>query len=379
MNFTNPVYNPNIITSQMNNPNTIAPQMNNQMMQQIIFNPFNLQQQQKRILANQAIAATKIHSYKMLPKYKSIKYEYFSTDKFHLSQLMNLCEVEVVNEHILDAVEQYALKGIEILINKPQLFNSSLLPVVVNVVSRDFKGMNLEKCEDMRDDIVLLRTTYCNTISNETKYPLKDNECMYSLLVSVIRNKNPLVNPTFLQFNDIYSMSVITVSPIKTETTLDEDKMLVQDYLNTLTTIETIFQTAIHRNHQILILPPFGLYLDKNPIDDVIKIINLCIIKYCSAFKKIIIAIPPFYPKTVFDNFNQNIIRLQDIYDDVDTKWENEDMKNSLMSNPLMMNPNGMMNQNEQMFNSNSNDDNIELENIVKMIKRDKKKKKKKY
>ena len=78
-----------------------------------------------------------------------------------------------------------------------------------------------------------------------------------------------------------------------------------------LETIETLFQTAISANHNVLVLTAFGNTIDDVPQEDIVKIYNHCIFKYGHRFKKIIIAIPIWYGSYLFDLFDNEIIRPQ--------------------------------------------------------------------
>ena len=70
---------------------------------------------------------------------------------------------------------------------------------------------------------------------------------------------------------------------------LDENRMCSVDYIKMLETIETLFQTAIAGNHNVLVLTAFGNTIDDVPQEDIAKIYNHCIFKYGHRFKKIII------------------------------------------------------------------------------------------
>jgi predicted nucleotidyltransferase len=127
-------------------------------------------------------------------------------------------------------------------------------------------------------------------------------------------------------------MGMITTAPIKVETLLKDNKMNSNDFINTCTIIETVFQTAIARGHPILILTPFGHEEENNPISDIIKVYNYCIYKYGHWFKRIIVAVPTYYPKSVFDSYQQNIINPIDIVSEIDDECEADEMRQCLMS-----------------------------------------------
>jgi hypothetical protein len=294
--------------------------MKSQQNMQQIFDPKKLDPRSKRTLINQTIAQTKIGLYKAFPKFKSISCQF--TSNFNPGVPNNICEVDVVYDHILDVAELYAEKGI----NYTQTNNMN--PVIINVVGREFSGSNLETCENIRDEIVNIRTTFSNTIGSNPPYPMNEEECVYSRVVTIIRPKQPI---QWLAYPQTYRTAMITVAPIKIEKLLSDNKMSCMDFGKTCTVIECIFQAALAKGHPILILPPFGHEDDNNPIDDIIKVYNYCIFKYGHLFKKIIIGVPPHYPQSVFKAYQKDIIKPQDIVTIVDKQFEQEEMKKSLM------------------------------------------------
>jgi hypothetical protein len=281
----------------------------------------------------------------------------------------SICEVEVVYEHAIDVAEQYAEKGIM------YTTNNNMNPVVLNVVGKNFTGLNLESNEDIRDDIINIRTTFCNTTGHTSgsQFPVKEKQCVYSKAVSVIRPKNPV---DFIPFPQIYRFALITTSAIKAEKILSENRMNSDDYCNTCTTIECVFQTAIARGHPVLVLTPFGHVEENNPVSDIIKIYNYCILKYGHWFKKIIVAVPQHYPKSSFESYHDSIMKPQEIVTEIEDECEVDEMRqtllaksaaqnaslqnpmetpmmnNPMMNNPMMNNPmmnNPMMNQQNNM------------------------------
>jgi hypothetical protein len=144
---------------------------------------------------------------------------------------------------------------------------------------------------------------------NGNPYPLKDRECVYNRYLTVIRDEN--MNP--LDLNNIYRFGIITASPITKPLLLNDSKMSSEDFINILSSVETVFQTAIYYNHNILLLTPFGHTDDEVPQEDIVKIYNLCIYKYGHRFKYIIICVPKWDGNYLFDLFNDMIIRPQEI------------------------------------------------------------------
>lgn len=302
---------------------------NNQMMQmnpikqqQQVFDPSKINQTMKRTLTNQTITQSKIGCYQKFPKFKPVVLQ--TTKNFVPIVPSNICEVQVVYEHILDVAEKYAEKGITYA--TPNHMN----PVVLNVVGRDFSGSNLETNEEIRDEIINIRTTFNNCLGSRCPFPITEEQNVYSKVVTVIR---PTIPYMFLPPPQTYRVSMITTAPIKTEKLLtDENKMELSDYLKTCSIIEGVFQTAIAGSHSILILPPFGHEEDNNPVDDIIKIYNFCIYKYSHYFKKIIIGVPPHYPKSVFADYQKEIVKPNELVLEIDNKQEADELQRKLLS-----------------------------------------------
>lgn len=291
-----------------------------QMPQVMTFDPTKCDTRFKKTMMNQTIAQTKIGMYKNLPKFKPLTSSYYQD--YNPGPPTNICEVSVVFEHVIDAAEPYAEKGLN--------YNSgnNMNPVVLNVVGNEFMGTNLESSENVRDELINIRTTFNNTIGTNSVFPMKEDECVYSKIVTVIRPKYPM---SFLPYPQTYRFGLITAAPIKVEDLLSENRMKANDYVRTCTILECVFQTAISTRHMTLVLPPFGHEDDGNPVDDIIKIYNYCILKYGHMFQKIIIGVPPYYPKGIFEAYKQGIINPMELVASVDKKYEQELLKKNLM------------------------------------------------
>jgi len=290
----------NLINSQMHN----------------IFDPTKMDSRVKKMLIQQNITQSKIGLYKSYPKYKPVTCSFVGN--YQPCVPSSICDVKVIYAHSIDVAEEYAEKGLQIS------NENKMNPVVLNLVGKDFSGTNFESNEDIRDEIINLRTSFNDTLGTQIPYPVKETDCVYAKSVTVIRQKQPQMG--FLSYPQTFRFAMITTSPITKPKLISNDRMNAIDYVKTCTTIECVFQVAIAGNHHVLILSPFG-YDDANPIDDVIKIYNYCIFKYGHKFKHIIIAIPPHYPKDVFENYNKNIVNLHNLVADVDSKYDKLDME----------------------------------------------------
>jgi hypothetical protein len=255
----------------------------------------------KQTLINQNIAQSKFGMYAQCATGNCIKNHF--TQNFNIGEVNNICEVDIVNMHAIDAIKEYCQLG----------FNAGfkdgwINPVSMCTVGDDFIGSNYPQSEGIRDDTYNIRTNYNTITKNNNPFPLKQNECVYNRFVTVIRDSN-LQAITDLQ--NLYRFGLITVAPINKPKLLDENRMHSTDFIKIMCIVETIFQTAIAGSHNILVLTPFGNTEDDVPQEDIVKIFNSCIFKYGHRFKKIVVAVPIWYGTYMFDLFNNEIIRPQ--------------------------------------------------------------------
>ena len=111
--------------------------------------------------------------------------------------------------------------------------------------------------------------------------------------------------------------------------------MKSNDYIKMLCTIETIFQTAIAGSHNVLVLTPFGNTEDNVPQEDIVKLYNSCIFKYGHRFNKIIIAVPIWYGTYMFDLFNNEIVRPQNIIQQENSESDESESEQHTLKNKI--------------------------------------------
>jgi hypothetical protein len=298
------------------NPNNINQLMQNMialgMMKNLPFDP-STDTRHKRMFISQNITEAKSGLYQKFQKYETVPF--FYVENCDPGKTDSICEVKVVHEHALDVAETYADRG-HVNFTKQNKMN----PVVLNVVSSEFIATAFESNDDMRDDIINIRTTFCVCPQKNSVFPLKEKQCAYTPLVTVIRPKNPKMTPAFLPLTMLYRTALISAAPIKQEGIIK--KFSSKDFMASLENIECAFQCAVGNDHQVLILTPFGHKEDNNPINDIIKIYNYCIMKYSHKFKNIIIAIPPHHQKEIFEVYAEKIINPMDLTKLIDDKYE---------------------------------------------------------
>jgi hypothetical protein len=262
----------------------------------------------KQTFINQNIAQSKFGIYSQCHTGPCVKNRF--NQNFVIGDVNNICDVEVVNLHPVDAIANYCSFGF----NQP--LKDGINPVTVCSVGEEFVASNFPQSEGIRDDTFNIRTNFNTITRNINHFPIKESECVYTRFITVIRDQklNPIIDQQYL-----YRFALITTSPLHKPKLLDENKIISEDFLRLMSTIETIFQTAIAGNHNVLVLSAFGNTEDDVPQEDIIKIYNACIYKYGHRFIKIIIALPIWYGTYIFNLFNDNIIRPQFFHDDDDT------------------------------------------------------------
>jgi hypothetical protein len=203
-------------------------------------------------------------------------------------------------------------------------------PVTMCVVNRnEFTATNFNQSEGITDDIYNLRTNYNLIAYQGNPFPIKDKECVYNRFITVIRDKNftPIPLPM------TYRFAVITTSSENKPALIDESRMSSTHFLNMLSTLETVFQTAIYYGHNILLLTPIGQSDDEVPQEDVIKIYNSLIFKYQHKFKYIIICVPEWDGKEMFDMYDSYIVQPQKLCEENETVNFTMKIKNNKSSN----------------------------------------------
>jgi len=278
--------------------------------------PSNIEKRKKSYIISQNISASISGSYKNIRKYDPMCNSYESMSDNELGKIDHICEVKVIHEHALDIASTITDIGVKNFTKQ-----NKLNPVILNVVGKDFLGRSYETSDEMRDETLNLRTTFCTSTTRNNVLPIKENHCLHTKNILVIRPKNVSLQPNvLLPISSIYRTDVITTCPITQEK--NTKKMNSNDFIKTCTTIECVFQTALALSNYTLILTPFGYVTDNNPTSDIIKIYNYCIMKYGHKFKSIIIAIPSYYPKQIFDEYQNDIVKPNELCKIIDDKYE---------------------------------------------------------
>jgi hypothetical protein len=164
------------------------------------FDPTRMDISYKRQIISHNISQAKGGHFKQIPKFNSIRVPY--SQNYDPGSPSKICEVLVIYDHAIDVAKQFAEVGCRNFTN-----DNNKNPVIINTVGEDFTGLNFESNEEIRDEIVNLRTTISVTTGNNPPYPLKNGDCVYTKLVSVIRPKIPT---SLLNWENLYRIGIIT-------------------------------------------------------------------------------------------------------------------------------------------------------------------------
>ena len=156
-------------------------------------------------------------------------------------------------------------------------------PLVINMTGEKFPGGNIDLGIYAQEESLFCRTNYFRTLEINN-YPLNGSYAIYSPKVYVFRNTdlNFLVSPFYVSF--------IAVSAIK-DPKLEHGKFRKNDYEVTMNKIELVFQTAMMKGHDSVVLSAFGCGQCHNPVHDIINIFNKVVEKWKNTFKIIVFAV----------------------------------------------------------------------------------------
>lgn len=308
--------------------------------------PKNFDPKVKNHIVHQNIYHAGYGNYKVCPVMASVKFPYKNT--YNPGTINSVCRVMVHNKHALDVASTLCDHGLNSLTaRKP-------IPAVIYPMGKDFLGTNLESREGIYDENIILRSNYPYVIKKQNDLlPIKEGQkaVIYSNPITIIRDPN--YNP--LNYDDIYKVAVITMcyerkndllvekvrddspDPKKEEKSgkhkempkeikTKENKLLTSvDLLNFQILLESVCQAAICGYHEVLILSLFGREFGV-PVDDQIAIFNSCIMKFGHMFKGIMVCVPPYEGKDLYEYFDRYIIKPNVITKDIDMKYNAEAM-----------------------------------------------------
>ena len=136
-------------------------------------------------------------------------------------------------------------------------------PLVLNLADDTFPGGAVELGSGAQEESIFRRTNIHKSL-NISFYPLKEDECLYTPEVHVLKNEDG----TYKEHIDILSfisMAGIRIPP------LISGHLNAQDYDRLKTKFHTILRVAFSHNHQTIIMGAIGCGAWKNPPDDVAR------------------------------------------------------------------------------------------------------------
>lgn len=225
----------------------------------------------KKIIINQNIYCSRYGTFRdCCPTNPSIRFFYKLLSPDPKISNSGMCKILVKNQHALNGLTES-------------------IPAIMYPMG-NFLGTNFESFEGIYDENIILRTNYPAVIGrqNELFHPDESN-IIYSNPITIIRNEN--YEP--LNQSDVYKVAVITSCHTKKN-----------DLTDFKTCIETVFQAAFACLHNVLILTPFAQESGIS-YEDQANIFYILIQKYGHNFKEIIICVPLYENKSVYDLFNE--------------------------------------------------------------------------
>ena len=326
-------------------------------------NPQTFDPRIKNHVTNQNIYNSSQGNY-VCPISDSIKFSY--KNDYNPGPIDNVCKVIVSYKHSLDVAnsltEDFGYDAL--LYRKP-------IPVIIYPMGKEFTGTNFESREGIYDEVLILRTNYAYVIKKQFDlFTFRENEkdVVYSNPITAIRDDNyvPLSRDKLYKFG-VITMCCDTKYDHITERITDGDTyndtnvLKANDILQFQIQLEASIQVAICGFHNILILPVFGREFNI-PIDEQILVFNLCIMKYGHKFKGIMVCIPPYFDKEIFDIFDSKIIKPQIITSGIETKYKSLSISNRLVSSKQ-----------KTVDNNDNNDNSDKIKMLRKLIKQNKK------
>jgi hypothetical protein len=326
---------------------------------------------------NQNIFHSGFGDYKVCPPSGSLRFPYKSN--YDPGTIGTICKVLVHNKHAIDVANVLCEHGLNSLtLRKP-------FPVIMYPMGNEFLGTNLESREGIYDENIILRSNYPYAIKRQNDlFDKKESQkyVVYSNPITIIRDHNYAP----LNYDNIFKVGVITVCYEKKNDLLVEKKTLKEgerkdafddiktlsstDLLNLLGYIENVFQAAICGNHDVLLLTLFSKEF-KIPIDEQIMVYNICIMKYGHMLKGIMICIPPYEGKDLFEYFDKHIIKPQFLTKDIDMKYQAEAMAKRMKqsnTNIVDQNVNGNNNNNKNNKSNKNNKTNVIIKGKAKGV-----------
>lgn len=250
--------------------------------------------------------------------YNSVRNSYY--ENYDVGIPIQYCDVYILKAHPLTIAKEF--------------YNCGINSVIVNMITENYSEGDVDKLDGVYDELLYLRTNFqCISKQNNNYFPPKENEVIYTPRVIVMRDEMLNLNKDIFEVSFITStlkspsykiLNYIEETDISSSENIDEDKvkkiLSVDTYISVKTKIETILQTAYNANKKVVIFNDLLSILNDIPIDDLIDILNSCILKYAHLFKELVFGLTIKTPQdnVIYDMCFDKIIKPQNINLDSD-------------------------------------------------------------
>ena len=175
-----------------------------------------------------------------------------------------------------------------------QAIRKGLNPLVLNMANHLQAGGGVANGARAQEECLFRRSNYFATLTDNL-YPLKDNEIIYSPKVHVFKDR-------YYKPSELWHCSCLAVAALRrmryaSDTYNPRERAMMQQK------IEMMFQIAIHKGHDSLVLGAFGCGAFNNPPIEVCNLFEEAINKYRHYFKKIFFAVMADYDNPNYDIF----------------------------------------------------------------------------
>lgn len=207
---------------------------------------------------------------------ESVKYYY--DENFVFDKRYSNTQLYVINDDTLDSAITLMQKGFD--------------PLVLNFADDCFPGGAVRSGSGAQEESIFRRTNYHQTLQLQKFYPIRNNECVYSPNVAIVKsaekyNWNLLSNPIFVHLIACPGIKY----PKLTYDTRGNPRFNDVDEAIFINKVRLIFQTAYNNNHDSLVLGALSCGAWNGPITNIAKIFKKVLDEYDGMFACIIFAI----------------------------------------------------------------------------------------
>lgn len=211
----------------------------------------------------------RINQYPRPPSAPSVKYNFdILRRELPESTYWGKLNVQVLNADTFDIAHGAILSGQN--------------PLILNMANHVHPGGGVSSGARAQEECLFRRSNYANTLTKQL-YPLKDNEIIYSPVVSVIKDSG-------YSLSDRWECACIAVAALR-KSPYDAPKYTPLEYEQMTQKIRMIFRVAIMHGHDSLVLGAFGCGAFNNPPIEVCNIMESVILEHQGYFQDIYFAV----------------------------------------------------------------------------------------